>query len=148
MALAGWLRERPWASGEDATDAWPPSRPANDVHGAWVSMVERADVDRPRTRTPGECARAAVDAGLEDEAVATITQLFVEVKYAGQALTDDRQQRARQWAERLIDGAARPRRGDRGSGGDASGRKSRRGRLPGVGRLLGFELWAGRWGEE
>lgn len=96
-----WLGERTPTPGGSGGTTWPSREPTNDVHRAWLSMVERANVDRPRVRSPHECARAAVNAGLDSEAVATITGLFEEDRYGGAPLTGERRRRAREWLRRI-----------------------------------------------
>lgn len=97
--LHDWVTGR--SEGDDDGFTWPSQAPANDVQGAWLAMVERADIDRPWTRTPVECARGAVDAGMNSEAVTKINTLFEEVRYGDAPLTEERRQRAREWRERL-----------------------------------------------
>lgn len=80
---------------------WPESQPANEVQRAWLAVVERANPDRPWTRTPEECAQGAVDAGLDSETVRTITTLFEEVRYGGKPVTEERRERAREGLRRL-----------------------------------------------
>jgi hypothetical protein len=75
--------------------------PSNEIERAWWSMVERFGVDRPRTKTPGECAREAIDAGGDEEAVRTLTRTFEEVRYGGAPVTDDRLDRIRHETDRL-----------------------------------------------
>jgi hypothetical protein len=53
----------------------------NAVYRAWHEMAERLDVPEPTTATPGEFAAAAVDAGLEADAVAELTGVFETVRY-------------------------------------------------------------------
>lgn len=104
LAVAGWLVEwRPFAGGAGPS-SWPREPPANDVHRAWLAMVNRANIDRPWARTPAECARGAVEAGLDSEAVATLTNLFEEVRYGNAPVTDERRRRARAWRQRLDTG--------------------------------------------
>lgn len=104
LAVMGVLGDRAATDGDEEAVPWPSEQPGNAVQSAWLSMVMRTDIDRPWTRTPAECARAAVDAGMNAEAVETITTLFEEVRYGGAPLTDDRRQRARDWHQRLTDG--------------------------------------------
>lgn len=103
----GWLSERTPATPGSGAPTWPSSEPANDLHRAWVAMVERANPDRPWARTPAEVARAAIDAGIDSETVASVTTHFEEVRYGNAPLNDERRRRARQWLDRL------DRRGDR-----------------------------------
>lgn len=101
FAVGSWLRDRGLPLGGTGTSTWPTEAPANDVQHAWLTMVQRANLDRPWSRTPAECARAAVDAGLNSEAVDTITGLFEEVRYGDAPLTAERRRRAREWRQRL-----------------------------------------------
>lgn len=70
------------------------SASANDIYRAWAEMTDHLDVETPRTRTSGEFATAAVDAGLPSEDVATLTALFERVRYGGRSVTDERKERA------------------------------------------------------
>jgi hypothetical protein len=65
---------------------------ANEVYRAWREMTALLDVEAPETSTPGEFADAAVDAGLEGEAVRELTRLFEDVRYgdAPAAASEDR----------------------------------------------------------
>lgn len=103
IAVYLWLRDLTETTRGGDTVNWPPDNPANDVHGAWLAMVQRTNLDRPWTRTPAECARAAVDTGMDSEAVERVTGLFEEVRYGGAPLTDERRQQAREWRRRLED---------------------------------------------
>lgn len=80
---------------------WPPDDPPTEVHRAWLSLVDRIDVDRPWARTPGECADEAVDEGLNPTGVETVTGVFEEVRYSDAPVTDDRRRRVRQGLQRL-----------------------------------------------
>lgn len=66
----------------------------NEVYRAWREMTTHLDVDRPRSSTPAEFAAAAVEAGIDREDVRELTALFEEVRYGGEAVTDDRERRA------------------------------------------------------
>lgn len=105
LALRGWFGDQFGTTEDTDAGSWPREEPSNEVHRTWLTMVEQADVDRPWSRTPLECARDAVDAGLEYETVNTISELFVQVRYGGAALTEERRQQARDWRERLTDGS-------------------------------------------
>lgn len=83
---------------------WPPDEPPTEVHRAWLSLVDRIDVDRPWARTPGECANEAVDEGLDPSGVRIVTEVFEEVRYSDAPVTDDRRRRARQGIQRVDDG--------------------------------------------
>jgi hypothetical protein len=86
---------------------WPSERPENEVHRAWLSMVAETDIEEPRTRTPSQCAAAAVEADLDPAAVRTVTDVFEEVRYGDRPVTDERRERARRGLERL-DGGGSP----------------------------------------
>lgn len=104
-ALVGDVR---WAaptesdSGADgAGEAWP-ADPSGEVARAWAEMVSRLDVERPRSKTAAECAAAAIEAGMDPEAVRTITRAFEAVRYGDGEATDERVRRVRQ-ALRALD---------------------------------------------
>lgn len=101
LAGRAWLADKTPTTTGSGTVTWPSRQPANDVHRAWLAMVQRANPERPWTRTPAECARAAVDAGMDSDAVATITTHFEEVRYGDAPLTDERRRQAREWLQRL-----------------------------------------------
>ena len=86
---------------------WPSEQPSNEVHRAWLKMVDRLDIDEPQTRTPSECASAAVDANMDPTAVQTLTNVFEEVRYGEKPVTDERRQRARKGLQRLGGGETR-----------------------------------------
>ena len=115
FAVAGvWVRAgggddgvEPSAAGDDAVASARPtagSAPThdvaddvpltNDVYRAWRSMADRLGGDR--ALTPGEYAAAAREAGLDPDAVATLTDLFREVRYGGVDPDADRERRARE----------------------------------------------------
>lgn len=66
----------------------------NEVYRAWVEMTEHLDVDNPRSSTPAEFATAAVEAGMAGDDVDELTRLFEEVRYGGEDVTSEREQRA------------------------------------------------------
>nr|WP_303646991.1 DUF4129 domain-containing protein [Haloarchaeobius salinus] len=66
----------------------------NEVFRAWVEMTRHLPVDHPRSSTPSEFADAAVEAGVEREDVTELTELFEEVRYGGEPVTDERERRA------------------------------------------------------
>lgn len=101
LAVAGWIADRTDAGPDADRSPWPGGEPANAVHRAWLAMVRRAAVDRPESRTPAECAREAVAAGLDPEAVRTLTRLFEEVRYGGAPVTDERERAVREQLHRL-----------------------------------------------
>jgi hypothetical protein len=70
--------------------------PQNDVERAWVELVERAGVDRPRTRTPRDCARRAVERGFDPGDVERLRRTFEDVRYGTTPPTDEQARRARE----------------------------------------------------
>lgn len=77
-------------------DGWPPGRPDDEIHLAWLRMATALDLDRPYARTPIEVGEAAVAAGLDADAVSTLTKLFRDVRYGGAPASDDRIDLARE----------------------------------------------------
>jgi hypothetical protein len=73
---------------EDASDV------DNEVYRAWREMAAATDLPDPETATPGEFAAAARDAGMPDDGVAALTDVFREVRYGGAEATADREERA------------------------------------------------------
>ncbi|WP_439027279.1 DUF4129 domain-containing protein [Haloarchaeobius sp. DT45] len=74
----------PASSTPDATTSQPhpADRPASDpVHRAWQRMVRGLDLSAPASRTPGEFASAAIEAGRDADAVRRLTHLFERVRY-------------------------------------------------------------------
>jgi hypothetical protein len=68
---------------------------SNAVFRAWQEMTDALDVDDPGTMTPAEFEEIAVEAGLDREDVATLTDLFREVRYGDAPATAEREERAR-----------------------------------------------------
>lgn len=66
----------------------------NEVYRAWREMTELIDVPNPDSSTPGEFATAAIDAGMAREDVLELTRLFEEVRYGGEAPSEQRENRA------------------------------------------------------
>ncbi|MFC6838464.1 DUF4129 domain-containing protein [Halomarina ordinaria] len=101
------------------------ARPANEVERAWLSLVERAGVDAPRTKTTAECARAAVDAGFDAAAVRDLRDAYDRVRYGGADPAEVDLGRLRRDLDR-VDGAApsggvgRPGVPTRADGGDSA----------------------------
>ena len=96
----------------------------NEVYRAWRELADSLDVAAPDSSTPGEFARAAVEAGLDPEPVADLTSVFEEVRYGGADPTGDREGEAVDALRRIeVDGEEEdeeedPRR-DRGDTDDA-----------------------------
>jgi hypothetical protein len=95
------VRARVAAGGGGDPSPWPGVEPVDDVDRAWCALVRELDVDRPWTKTPGECRRAAVEAGFDPEAVATLTRVFREKRYGEAGPTDAHVERARECVDRI-----------------------------------------------
>lgn len=90
----------PPAEGDGAAALGEPS-PSNEVSSAWFEMVAALGLDRDPARTPRECARRAVDAGLDREAVGALTETFEAVRYGDESPSSERTRRAREAIRRL-----------------------------------------------
>ena len=92
-----------WATEENRANPapWPPREPRSEVDRAWFAMVRCLDVERPWTRTPAEFAAAAVDAGMDPDAVEKVTAAFEAVHYGGASVTPTLRERARSGLRRL-----------------------------------------------
>ena len=66
-----------------AADSWPGVEPSNPVDQAWLWMVRSANPQHPETKTPGECATIACEAGIDPTIVEAITDAFERVHYGG-----------------------------------------------------------------
>lgn len=66
----------------------------NEVYRAWRGMTEALEIDRPASATPTEFAAAAIEAGVDEEPVSELTEVFERVRYGGADPTDDRERRA------------------------------------------------------
>jgi hypothetical protein len=71
----------------------------NDVYRAWLGLREAVDADG--VRSPAAVADRAVEAGYSPSGVAGLTDLFCRVRYGESDPTDERERRARDFAERL-----------------------------------------------
>lgn len=80
--------------------------PDNPVYRAWYDLATTVGLAHERNRTPGEIAEAAVQQGLPSDAVATLTNVFSEVRYGHRPVTDERERRAKS-ALQSIDGPGR-----------------------------------------
>lgn len=83
-----------------AADSLSPA-PNNDVERAWAELVARASVDRPRTRTPGDCARRAVERGFDAGQVDRLRRTFEDVRYGTTPPTDEQARLARESLARI-----------------------------------------------
>lgn len=79
----------PPESGESEERTGVPA-PQNDVERAWVAIVGAARIENPWKKTPAECADAAVETGLDGDAVQRIRRVFEEVKYGDREVTEAR----------------------------------------------------------
>lgn len=91
---------------------------SNVVYRAWRDMTTALDVGDPVTTTPAEFADAAVAAGLAEADVRTLTDLFREVRYGDEPVTEARERRARETLRRIEETYADGSGADEG-GGDA-----------------------------
>jgi len=91
------VRDRPDESASDEDDA----APTPTVRRAWHRLVDSLGVARRETRTPGQIARRAVDAGYPDDAVDRLTSAFRDVEYGGRAESDDRVRAAYEALDRI-----------------------------------------------
>ncbi|WP_324664200.1 DUF4129 domain-containing protein [Haloarcula sediminis] len=83
-----------------AADSLSPA-PNNDVERAWAELVAQASVDRPRTRTPRDCARRAVEQGFDASQVDRLRRTFEDVQYGTTPPTDEQARLARESLARL-----------------------------------------------
>lgn len=100
------LRERDWGSegtnGESGkTRVVLDTDSENDVYDSWSRMIERADVEDIRTKTPSEIAESAKEAGLDPGAVDELTDVFEEVRYRDSEPTAEQERRAKEAFERI-----------------------------------------------
>ena len=80
----------------------------DEIRRAWLDMTRLLDVERPTSRTPGEFADAAVEAGLDPDAVGELTALFEAVRYGRLESTPDREARAVETFRRIAGDEAGP----------------------------------------
>lgn len=66
----------------------------NEIYRAWVEMTDLLSVSSQQTKTPGEFASAAIEAGMDPADVTELTRLFEEVRYGDREPTSDDEQRA------------------------------------------------------
>jgi len=64
----------------------------NVIYDAWKEMVGLLGVSDPQSDTPRQFARAAVDAGMDDDDVSLLTRTFEEVRYGDETLSDQRRE--------------------------------------------------------
>jgi len=87
--------------GRAEPEPWDDLDPENEVEHAWVTMVRALGIARPWTKTPGECAQAAVAAGMDREAVEAITRAYEAVRYGDEPVTERHVRQARRGLRRL-----------------------------------------------
>lgn len=73
--------------------------PADDVSAAWYEMVRTLGLDQDISKTPRECEQAARAAGADPSLARTLTELYEQVRYAGEPVTEERSRRARETVE-------------------------------------------------
>lgn len=89
----------------DATDSRSePSEPVdltNEVYRAWWEMARQTDLSPTASRSPREFATAAVDGGMNPDAVAELTHLFNATRYGGMSVTSDAERQATAALDRI-----------------------------------------------
>lgn len=85
-AAAGTAADRIESADGDATE--------NEIYRAWDRFATLLSVPEPASRTPSEFADAAVEAGMDPDRVAEITDLFEAVRYGTADPTAERERRA------------------------------------------------------
>lgn len=82
----------------------------NEVYRAWREMIELLELGDPQSATPGAFARKAMAAGLAEEDVTDLTELFEQVRYGDRPVTTDRERAAvntlRRIEERYAEGSS------------------------------------------
>ncbi|ELZ24108.1 hypothetical protein C475_12702 [Halosimplex carlsbadense 2-9-1] len=89
--------------GDRSARKWPQGDPDEVVERAWVDLVERADATDPVARTPAEVRRSAVEAGLDPDAVETLTESFRAARYSGDSPDETRRAAVRRARRALAD---------------------------------------------
>lgn len=69
------------AAGRAADRLAEAERADNEIYRAWIELTELVSPPNSETKTPGEFAALAVDAGMEPTDVRELTGLFEEVRY-------------------------------------------------------------------
>lgn len=90
----------PPESGESGEPIGVPA-PKNDVERAWVAIVGATRIENPWRKTPAECADAAVEKGLDADAVQRIRRVFEDVKYGDREVTEARRDEVHRNLDRL-----------------------------------------------
>lgn len=89
-------------------DPWEGAEPDDEVERAWFAMVRQTDLERPWAKTPSECREAAIEAGLDPDAVGVLTRTYREKRYRGTGPTDTHRARARECLDQLNVGRRLP----------------------------------------
>lgn len=63
----------------------------NEVYRAWRQMTDQLDVPNPHAASPAEFRAAARDAGMAPRHVDALTDLFRDVRYGGEPVTEARE---------------------------------------------------------
>lgn len=85
----------------DVTPETPPPECPDEVSRAWYEMVCCLGLEADCSKTPGECAQAAIDAGHDPEVVRLLTDAYQCVRYGGQPVTDELVAQTRAAVERV-----------------------------------------------
>ncbi|MDJ1434143.1 DUF4129 domain-containing protein [Halostagnicola sp. A-GB9-2] len=101
--LLGQSRSEQSLTRSSTDENWPPIDPESDVDKAWAKMTTAIDVDRPTARTPAEWGDAAIDAGLDADAVNELTRTFRDRQYGEIDETAEHRRRARRALHQLED---------------------------------------------
>ncbi len=73
----------------------------NEVYESWKGMIECADIEDVRTKTPGEISEEAKQAGLDTGAVEELCEVFEEVRYKDSEPTAEQEERAKRAFKRI-----------------------------------------------
>lgn len=92
------------ANGPEDTPEEDQPGPRAEIRLAWHRFVDRVDVKRRETKTPGQIAREAVRAGFPTESVRLLVGTFRDVEYGDREPTMDRVTDARAASRNLTDG--------------------------------------------
>lgn len=84
-----------------AADRFDATSVENPIYRAWIEMTDPLDVGDPRTATPADFARAAIEAGLDPADVNELTEHFRVVRYGDAPVTPDRVEAARETLRRI-----------------------------------------------
>lgn len=77
------------------------AEPEDEVSAAWYEMVATLGLDQELSKTPRECERAARESGADPSLVRTLTELYEQVRYADEPVTEERSRQARETVEQF-----------------------------------------------